>query len=138
VKKETLIHAIWPCPAAQDVWGCKLSPFQKCSWEVFSFRELFECCNYSFDKENVELLVFVARAIWFRRNKMLFEGLFTYPDEVFYGALNSLAESKDCQHIDFPQQSSVSNLNQNAHHAFWCPPPSGFIKINWGAAVNKN
>ncbi|XP_062145843.1 uncharacterized protein LOC133853833 [Alnus glutinosa] len=136
-EKETLIHAIWDCPAAQDMWGCNLSPFQKCSWEVFSFRELFERSIYSFDKDKVELLVYVARAIWFRRNKTLFEGFFTHLDEVFYGALKALAEYKDCQQMEFPHNSSASNLNQNAHRAVWCLPPSGFIKINWDAAKIK-
>jgi hypothetical protein len=68
---------------------------------------------------------------------MLFEGFFTHLDEVFYGALKALAEYKDCQQMEFPHNSSASNLNQNAHRAVWCLPPSGFIKINWDAAVNK-
>jgi hypothetical protein len=29
VEEKTLIHALWTCPAAQDVWGNKSSPFQK-------------------------------------------------------------------------------------------------------------
>jgi hypothetical protein len=44
VAEETLIHTIWACPTAQDVWGCHLSFFQKCSWVVSSFRELFAKC----------------------------------------------------------------------------------------------
>jgi hypothetical protein len=61
---------------------------------------------------------------------MLFEGHFTHPDEVFKGAFKSLAEFKECQQMDIPQQPSGSNLNQNIHLTVWCPPPSGFAKIN--------
>jgi hypothetical protein len=131
-EKETLIHAIWYCPAAQDVWGCHLSHFQKCSWEVHSFRELFECSIHSFDKDKVELLVSVTRAIWFRRNTMLFEGHFTHPDEVFNGSLKSLAEFKECQQMDIPQQPSGPNLNQNIHPTVWCPPSFEFCQNKLG------
>jgi hypothetical protein len=48
--EENLIHAIWACPAAQDVWGSHLSYFHKCSWVVSSFRKLFAICLQQFPK----------------------------------------------------------------------------------------
>jgi len=70
--EENLIHAVWACPAAQDVWGSHLSYFHNCSWVVSSFRELFAKCLQQFPREIVELMIVVARAIWFRRNKLIF------------------------------------------------------------------
>jgi ribonuclease HI len=69
---------------------------------------------------------------------VLFEGHFVHPDEVFNGALKSLAEYKECLQMEVTQLPSGSNLNQNFHHDVWCPPPLGFVKINWDAAVNKH
>jgi hypothetical protein len=74
--EETLIHAIWACPAAQDVWGSHLSYFHKCSWVVSSFRGLFAKGLQLFPSEIVELMTVVARVIWFRRNKLIFYGHF--------------------------------------------------------------
>jgi hypothetical protein len=90
--KETLIHAIWACPTAQDVWGSHLSQFHKCSWVVSSFRELFAKCLKQFPRKIVEILTVVARAIWFRRNKLIFYGHFQHRDETYRGAFESLED----------------------------------------------
>jgi len=54
VEDETLIHALWTCPAAQDVWGSKTSPFHKCYASGVSF--LRRCLKTEF---NV-----IARKFW--------------------------------------------------------------------------
>jgi len=36
-EEETIIHALWECPSAQDVWGCKESFFKKCHTRRGSF-----------------------------------------------------------------------------------------------------
>lgn len=41
--EESLIHAIWTCPATQDVWGSKDSPFQKCCGVVTSLGDYKAC-----------------------------------------------------------------------------------------------
>jgi hypothetical protein len=39
VEEESLINAFWTCLAAQDVWGSKTPPFQKCSGIGLNLRE---------------------------------------------------------------------------------------------------
>jgi hypothetical protein len=41
LEKETVIHVLWNCPAAQDVWGGSSSSFQKCESNYQSFLFLF-------------------------------------------------------------------------------------------------
>jgi hypothetical protein len=95
--EENLIRAIWTCPAAHDVWGSKLSHFQKCSWEVLNFMGLFEHCVQRFSKENIELMTVVARAIWFRRNKYVFEGEFAHTDDLYTSAVQLLSIKLACR-----------------------------------------
>jgi len=66
--EETIIHALWNCPVAQDVWGSKLSIFHKCGSEASSFMALFEHCLSRFSGEQVALLAVIALRIWFCRN----------------------------------------------------------------------
>jgi hypothetical protein len=97
--EETLIHTIWTCLATQDVWGFHLSYFHKCSWVVSSFRELFAKGLQLFPREIVELMTVVARAIWFRRKKLIFYGHFQHPDETYKGALKSLEVYRMCKQM---------------------------------------
>jgi hypothetical protein len=102
VEDETLIHALWTCPATQDVWGSKTSPFQKCYTSGVSFKEVFEDGIQLYSKEVLELLVVVARGIWFRRNKLVFEGAFSHPNDIFSTALNFIRDYKESLVKDKP------------------------------------
>lgn len=137
VEDETLIHALWTCPAAQDIWGSKMSHFQKCYASGVSFKEVFEDGIQRYSKEILELLVVVARGIWFRRNKLVFERAFSHPDDVFSAAINFIREYKKRLVKDKPLVQSEMNLGVSRDIATWSPPPYGFIKINWDTAINK-
>jgi hypothetical protein len=52
-----------------------------------NFKGVFEDCLQRFSKENLELLAVLARGIWFRKNKYVFEGVLTHPDEVYIVAV---------------------------------------------------
>jgi ribonuclease HI len=132
---ETVIHAIWSCSAAQDVRGNAGSRFQKCSSASLSFAVLLDEFMYRFSKEEVELLIVIARRIWLRRNTLIFEGIFRHPAEVFKGAVSTLEEFKRCNHMELTAIES-NNLPTMARQKNWQPPPSGIIKINWDAAIN--
>jgi hypothetical protein len=70
---ESVIHALWNCPGAQDVWGCGPILFQKCP-SIFS--DMAELVSYLFTRLNDDLMsltVVVFHRIWLRRKKMIFE-----------------------------------------------------------------
>jgi len=81
---ESVIHALWCCPAAQDVWGRGSIVFQKCKTKGGSFKQLMDECLNRPSKEDVELMAVICRHIWLRRNKMVFDQIFT-PPSVVYG-----------------------------------------------------
>lgn len=66
---ETVLHAIWVCPAAMDVWGSCKRAFQKCVIESKDFIHVAEYMMSRCGNEDFALFVQVARQIWFRRNK---------------------------------------------------------------------
>jgi hypothetical protein len=48
-----------------------------------AFMVLLEEMGNKLSKANVELMVVIARRIWFRRNTLIFEGVFIDPNEVY-------------------------------------------------------
>lgn len=122
-KDETLIHAIWECPAAQDVWGSQDSPFQKSSYVAWNFKEFFAHCLHRFNKELIDLMVVVARETWFRRNKLVFEEVFLHPDEVYKGAIKSRGDFKACIQETQPVHHSLEVAPSRRIPTIWCPPP---------------
>lgn len=126
-EEETLLHALWSCPASQDVWGDNLSCFHKCSSNLTSFDHLLEYSLQRFSCEKVELLTVVARKVWLRRNSWIFEGFFQPPKKIWEEALSSLKDFKSSMHYDrsplfCPKAGSPSRFSS------WKPPPHGKIK----------
>jgi hypothetical protein len=80
---ESGLHAIWSCPAAQDVWGGGSVLFQKCAFMGDSFLQVVDNCMDRFTKEDLGLMTVISRRIWLRRNKFIFENNFTHPQVVY-------------------------------------------------------
>ena len=79
---EMLSHAVWTCPSAQDVWvECK-GKLQKSVCRDGDFTELLFQVGNGLDDDERHLMVTVARLIWLRRNKFIFEGIFQDPKTV--------------------------------------------------------
>lgn len=86
-----------------------MSHFHKCYVSGVSFKEVFEDGIQRYSKEILELLVVVARGIWFRRNNLVFEGAFSHPDDVFSAAINFIREYKESLVKDKPLVQSEMN-----------------------------
>jgi hypothetical protein len=85
-QEESIIHALWSCPSAQDVWGSGSMVFQKCP---SSFPGMVEIVSFFFnrlDDDFLSLMVAVFCSIWMRRNKLVFEGQFSFSLTVFKDA----------------------------------------------------
>jgi hypothetical protein len=99
-ERETVIHVLWTCPVAQDVWRGSLSNFQKCGTNYSSFLTLFEDFQVRFKKETMELMVITARRLWLRRNSFIFEGVFSSPSNILARAKVTLEEFTWCSNPD--------------------------------------
>jgi hypothetical protein len=134
---ESVIHCLWSCPAASDVWGDLRSCFQKCSSFQFSFMHLLEYCFQTFEKDKVELMLVVARNIWLRRNSLIFQGSFLSPNRVWE---ESFFFMHDFRMFSQGEKDVASASSQIVHSPIgvWHPPPDNFFKINWDASVAPN
>lgn len=62
-------------------------------WETFFFfffLQLVEYCMDRFTKAEMGLMSIFSRSIWLRRNKFIFENIFTHPQQVYNDSVDSL------------------------------------------------
>ena len=95
--------------------------------------EILESLGQCLNEEEMHLMVMVARKIWLRRNKMVFEGDFQAPsalvrlardqEEAFDNASRRLADPRR------RESDTVDNT--------WEKPPAGIVKINQDGAVDS-
>jgi hypothetical protein len=76
---ESTCHILWNCPTTQDVWSECKGKLQKSHFEGNDFMAILESLSQRLSEEEMHLMVTVARQIWLRRNKMIFEGDFQAP-----------------------------------------------------------
>jgi hypothetical protein len=130
---ETLSHALWTCPSAQDVWAECNGKLQKSVCRDGDFTEtLFQVGNRLEDDER-HLMVTVARLIWFRRNKFIFEGVFQDPKTMVRIAREQVTAVDNAI-----RRNTEPTLRNNTRDVVtWQKPPQGKVKINWDAAVDS-
>jgi hypothetical protein len=133
---ETVIHSLWSCPAAEDVWGDHFSCFKKCSSLQICFMHLLDYCFRNYDKEKVELLLVVARNIWLRRNSLLFEECFLPPRRIWEEFISFLEDYRLCIQGEENDARASSDVVPSIPEV-WCPPPTNYFKINWDASVDS-
>lgn len=81
-------------------------------------------------KGNIELVACIARNIWLKQNKQVFEGVFLPPRQLIQRATEQLeAAMKVNQGI-----RSEGEENRMQSRACWEAPPFGVVKCNWDVA----
>jgi hypothetical protein len=134
---ESVIHVLWCCPAAQDVWGRGPIVFHKCKTEGGSFNLLMDECLNRLSTEGMELMAVICRRIWLRISKMVFDQIFTPPIVVYEEAVRSLEDFRLCNSTEGHESNHRGGVAAPVPVARWQAPPCGKIKINWDASLNK-
>jgi hypothetical protein len=134
-ERETklVLHILWSCSSAQDVWGCGPMKFPKGCNTGVNFTQWFEEMMGRCSLEELELLIEVARWMWFRRNSVVHEGEFTHSNQVFKEALIKIEDFKRFNALEQNEQALINATPPT----FWQPPPLDKVKVNWDAAMNK-
>jgi hypothetical protein len=134
-EQETVLHILWSCPSASDVWGFCGRQVQKWSNTGNSFVELLDFMFARFDPEEVELFVEIARRLWFRRNDVVHGGYFSHPNEVIGTATALMTEYRSAP-IPVHVEREALNGSVEPLMVKWSPPPVGVVKANWDVAVD--
>lgn len=70
--EETVMHALWTCPAANDAWAVAESPVQKWKSIGENFLFLWTELNSKLTEGKVVEVAAVMKSIWMRRNAHVF------------------------------------------------------------------
>ncbi|XP_038708505.1 uncharacterized protein LOC120003559 [Tripterygium wilfordii] len=133
--EESVMHSLWECPAAKDVFSMSLKKLQKMD-SIFqgSFAQFWIASSAVLSSHEVATLAITMRLIWLRRNKFVHEGTLTHPTQVALQGMNLANDFKSAQvdGVNVQRDSVSSNLQQ-----VWKGPQINLIKANWDAAIQS-
>jgi hypothetical protein len=76
---KTTVHILWNCASAMGVWMECNKRIQKLSLRAHDGFHLFEQLMGCLDEDELEVVIYLARQIWLRRNAVMFQGEFSSP-----------------------------------------------------------
>nr|XP_023915286.1 uncharacterized protein LOC112026812 [Quercus suber] len=126
---KTILHALWECKAAQDVWaGCSQRVLQKGLTVQSSMLQLTEDMWHKMPLDVFEFFLVLCWLLWHRRNRVVFGGLLQEPGALIGRARCLLAEFVEARtHLAIPESL--------AHSQRWQPPVGSRYKLNFDVAV---
>lgn len=132
---ESVVHALWSCSAANDVWLQSGLSVQKWDRLIHSFFDLMELLQTRLSLDDALFFCCQAYFIWEQRNKVVFESWVHNPIMVVLRAKNLFMDySAGCS------SGGMSGRNDNGVAVVvsepWKAPMAGWYKINW--AVHRN
>ncbi|XP_042954569.1 uncharacterized protein LOC122290978 [Carya illinoinensis] len=130
---ESALHVIWCCLAASDVWAMPSCPTHK--WPNFfpDFSTLWLSLCSKLDVDSLQLVCFIMRRIWLRRNYFVHRKDLESPQQVVIAAtadrnlfLCSLTST----------DAAPSNSMSDRGDIRWKKPKFRTLKANWDASVS--
>jgi ribonuclease HI len=132
---ESILHVLWECPSAQDVWGVCDRSIQKMSIEGADFREIIETIERRGSNDVVGFFAVISRELWRRRNSVLHGGSFSPPNVLVCEAKETFEQFSEANDI---QRSLTENQTYfGATVEKWRRPPPGSYKINWDVGIDE-
>ncbi|XP_041025489.1 uncharacterized protein LOC121265863 [Juglans microcarpa x Juglans regia] len=134
VETETIMHALWVCPAANDIWAEVGGCVQKWGRTEEEFLLLWGKLMGRLSMKKLEDMVVLLRRVWLHRNEFVFEKKLGCPKILVKTTLESLLEFKAAQILT---KQVVKGQNNNARSAMsWEKLESGCAKVNRDASLN--
>ncbi|KAF5458506.1 hypothetical protein F2P56_022529 [Juglans regia] len=130
---EDIVHALWRCESAKDVWSACSKSLQECYLPQLSMLQLFEALTRTMKPQVVqESIVVAARHIWWRKNFVIFIEAFAHPSITIREAKNNLELlTEDNQRRDLRTSRACTAADT------WQAPPLHWLKLNWDGAIYK-
>ena len=130
---ETVLHVLWVCGAAQDVWASSAIRFQKFGTKQVDFGQLVSSLMSRFSLEELDLFWVICWQIWLQRNTILHGGAFQHPSQSYQRALDYLREFNEAhEHLSVPVTVQASACQA------WQPPQGNLFKLNFDGACFNN
>jgi hypothetical protein len=129
-----VFHALWACPAAEDVWGASKNIFQKCSSFGLGFMQVPESILQKSGTKEFDFFVCLARKIWFQRNKVVHGGVFTHLNQLVEDMKLSWKDYIQLHRIGIPTSSTILTKTEMK----WTLPPVEWCKVNWDVAFQHD
>ncbi|XP_042962692.1 uncharacterized protein LOC122296963 [Carya illinoinensis] len=96
-EEETIMHALWECPAANNLWGNDESCVKKWARTEWNFMSLWEKFMDRLTKDQMEEMAVLLRKVWLRRNDWVFERRMACPKNSFSATKAALHEFQASQ-----------------------------------------
>ena len=94
---ESILHVLWECGVAQDVWAGSKVCSQKCTTGRGDILQLIEDLMARLTVDDMELFFVQCWVIWNQRNSVLYGGSIQDPSQLVRRAEDYLKEYRDAQ-----------------------------------------
>ncbi|GMY33813.1 putative ribonuclease h protein [Fagus crenata] len=127
-KAESIAHALWECPVANDVWLSSKLRVQKVPKYQGDFITLVLSLFDKVGEMDCELVPMIMWYIWFNRNRAAHENKMWDPKLVVAKAESHLEEFiKVSSRVE---EGKLRNGSESSRPR-WKAPVAGMVKINW-------
>ncbi|KAH9754587.1 putative reverse transcriptase/RNA-dependent DNA polymerase [Citrus sinensis] len=130
---ETVRHALLDCKAARKIWYHATSSVQIPNAQNQDILEFIYEVWSTWGKTEAEQAIAFCWAVWFARNKRIFEGKKSDP-RASAAKAESLLEAY--HRARKPDASHIHNVKRIVQKK-WEPPPGNFLKVNVDAGINN-
>ena len=130
MEPESNLHVFVKCEVAKRVWRCWVdgpTDLLNVNMDIIDIAmEIFESSTSS----DLEVFFGVAWAIWYNRNKIVYESLSQVPDHIWGFAKKYI--------LEFKSTSIACSQSLSRSEGKWIVPPLGVFKINVDGATSEN
>lgn len=103
--EESITHILWDCESGKDVWSECHKIIQKIYLPPMSFRDIWAHLSTSLKQDELQLVTYIARLLWNRRNDLVFNKNFMHPNMLLAKAQDELTAFLSTQSLFNPISS---------------------------------